>query len=333
MTSIKRNKIFLYVLILIIVPIVFNKLGYQFSWNSNAIWSTKFFLLSFIVSIYLFTSLIIVGGMRYVFAERLENSMADWSGLTAKMAYYICSVVPSLFVLLVFTSAWIWHREDFWNMLLLFSIYKASIICLVLVWMAYLIKYNTAWALFYPKKNVVEVVKEVLIEKFVEVPVQTHDASGLPAKIALNEMYTYLVHVAGIGPLFLDMWMVRFFDLVAIKTESKSYHIIFSDGSMVRCDHIMKVLATLDLKHWMVKISDRYMVNMLLVDFPHYKAGRSLLLHNESLEGLARKMAKSDITLMLTMGAGITDRYIKEFWSKRNSLTHVGWDTWVPIRK
>lgn len=333
MTRIERNKIVLYVLILILVPLVFNKLGYQFTWNTQEIWSTKFLLLWTIVSIYLFASLFMISVVRNIFAKYLENPSSNWSGLIGKVGYYISSIVPALFILLVFTAAWIWHRDDFWNMLLLFSIWKASLIGIVLGCVAYLVERNRRWSLFYLKKDVVEVVKEVFIEKVIEVPVQTHDASGLPKKIALNEMYTYLLHISGVGPLFLDMCMIRFFDLVAIKTKSKVYHVIFSDGTMVRCDHIMNMLATLDLKHWMVKISDSYMINMLLVDFPYYKFGRSLLLHKESIEGLGRKMALADITLMLTMGAGITDRYIKEFWNRRNSLTHVGWDTWVPIRK
>ena len=327
----------------LILYVFYNKLGYKFTWNNYEIWSWCFLLLCFIKSSYLLASLVMIAGMRYIFSDLLEMPVSRWKRLLGKIGYYMSSVVPSIIIFILFTPKWIWHRNEFWDLLWMHSIWRVTIIIAVLTILAYIIEKNRSWGLLYREREIVEVIKEVvikqeiikevLVEKVVEVPVETHDAAGLPKKIALNEMYTYLLHVAGVGPLFLDMYMIRFFDLVAIKTESKSHHVIFSDGTMVRCDAIMRVLEGINMRHWMVKISDSYMVNMFLVDFPHYKKGRLLLLQTESIEGLKRKMATADIVLMLTMGAGITDRYIKEFWSTRNSLTHMGWDEWVPIRK
>ncbi|WP_400261418.1 hypothetical protein ACFX5U_16055 [Sphingobacterium sp. SG20118] len=360
----KRNRIFLYFLILLVFPIVYNKLGYKLTWNNLEMLSFGFLMLCLIMSVYLFGCVVMICAMRRVFAGALDAPVSKWKGILGKFGYFVSAIVPSIFVLLAFLSIWIWHREEFWDMLWMNSIWRVSFICLVLVGLSLLIAKNRAWALFFLEKEIVEVIKEVIVEqevikevivkeevikeviverevikevikeveKVVEVPVATHDASGLPNKIALNEMYSYLVHVAGVGPKILNK-LIRFFDIVAIRTGSGVRHVIFSDGTVVRCDQILSVFEALNLDGWMVKISDSYMVNMLLVDFPDFKDGKQLKLHMETMEGLLRNMKLADIQLMLVRGAGIKDKYILEFLKTKNSLTHVGWDTWVPFKK
>lgn len=350
----KWNKIFLYFLILLVFPIVYNKLGYRFAWNNLEIWSSGFLLLSIIMSVYLLASVVMICAMCRVFAAALDTAVSNRKYLLGKIAYYVSSIVPSMIVLLIFLSIWLWHRVEFWDMLWMNSIWRVSLICLVLSGLTYLIARNRAWALFFLEKEIVEVIKEVIVEqevikevivkqevikevikeveKIVEVSVTTHDESGLPIKIALNEMYPYLVHVAGVGPIIMNK-MIRFFDIVAIRTGSGVRHIILSDGTIERCDQILLILEELNLRGWMVKVSDSYMFNMLLVDFPDYKDGKQLKLHTETIEGLLRNMTQKELLLLLPRGAGIKDRYILEFLKSKNSLTHVGWDTWVPVKK
>lgn len=330
----------LYFLILLVFPLVYNKLGYRFTWNNLEIWSLGFLLLSFIMSVYLFGSVVMICAMRSVFADALDATVSSRKYLVGKIAYYVSSIVPSMIVLLIFLSIWIWHRTEFWDMLWMNSIWRVSIIFVVISGLTCLIAKNRVWALFFFEKEIVEVIKEVIVEhevikeveKIVEVPVATHDALGLPHKIALNEMYTYLVHVAGVGPIIMNK-RIRFFDIVAIRTGSGVRHVILSDGTIERFDQILLILEDLNLRGWMVKVSDSYMFNMLLVDFPDYKDGKQLKLHTETIEGLLRNITQTELLLMLTRGAGIKDRHILDFLKSKNSLSHVGWDTWIPISK
>lgn len=333
-TVTKENKIFLYFLILIICPVAYNKLGYKFAWNNLEILSIGFLLLNFIMFVYLFASVVMICAMRHVFSGVLDSPASYRKYLLGKIGYYSSSIVPSLIVFLVFLSIWIWNRDEFWDMLWMNSIWRISLIALMLSILTYLIEKNKSWALFDFGTQRVEVVKEVIkeVERIVEIPVLLNEVSGLPKKIALNEMYTYLVHEAGVGPIISGK-MIRFFDIVAVKTTSGVRHIIFSDGTVERCDHILSMLEELNIKSWMIKISDGYMINMLLVNFPNFKKGRQLQLHTETMQGLLRNMLLADILLMLTMGVSIKDRYIQEFLKSKNSLTHVGWDTWVPYKK
>lgn len=351
----KKNRTIFYICVFIVFPVVYNKLGYRLIWNNLEVWSMGFVWLYLIMSVYLFVSIVYISYVCYCFGKRLENDIVQRNIHLKKLMYYGCAVAPVLLVFIAFTSLWIWDRDEFWDILWMNMIWRISLLTLVMLGIAYLFDKDSAWAIRVYKREIVEVVKEVTVKEevvkeviikhevikeiYVETRTQiptpaTHDdGSRLPQKIALNEMYTYLVHVAGIGPLYKDLWMIRFFDIVGVKTQHRQRHVIFSDGSVVLCNHIMRALEEQGLQHWLVKISDNYMINMLLVDFPYYKKGSQLILHTESMIGLQRKMRPEDIYMMLTFGKGISDKKIKVFWENRNSLVHEGWDTWIPIRK
>lgn len=355
--SLKRNKISLYFLILFVFPVLYNKLGYKLTWNRLDIWSMGFLLLFLIMFVYLLVGLVYISYVRHTFRKNLNGETMQPNILAVTFLYYCCAVVPLLLLFVGFTSIWIWDRPEFWDMLWMNIIWRISILALVLLGIAYLFDKDSDLAVPIFQKETVEVIREVKVKEevireveviikkevvreiYVEkapqtaLPITVGEASILPKKIALTEMYTYLVHVAGVGPLYMDLSMIRFFDIVGIKTQNRQRHIIFSDGSMVLCNDILKILEAARLRHWLVKISDNYMINTILVDFPYYKKGSQLILHLESMNGLRRKMSAEDITSMLTFGKGISDKNIKALWERRNTLVHDGWDSWIPIRK
>ncbi|NJI71967.1 hypothetical protein HCX49_01990 [Sphingobacterium kitahiroshimense] len=354
-SSNKRNKISLYFLILFVFPVFYNKLGYKLTWNRLVIWSMGFLLLFLIMFVYLLVSLVYISYVRHTFRKNLGGETMQPNILAVKFLYYCCAVVPLLLLFVGFTSIWIWDRPEFWDMLWMNMIWRISILALILLAITYLFdKYSDLAVPIFQKETVEvirevkvkeevireveviikeEVVKEIYVEKAPQTPFSVSETSILPKKIALTEMYTYLVHVAGVGPLYKDLWMIRFFDIVGIKTQNRQRHVIFSDGSMVLCNDILKILEAAGLRHWLVKISDNYMINTILVDFPYYKKGSQLILHLESMNGLRRKMSAEDIASMLTFGKGISDKNIKALWERRNTLVHDGWDKWIPIRK
>ncbi|MEN5059084.1 hypothetical protein, partial [Sphingobacterium kitahiroshimense] len=349
--SAKGNKISLYFLILFVFPVFYNKLGYKMTWNKLDLWSMGFLLLFLIMFVYLLVGMIYISYVRHAFRKSLERTMKQRNIVAVKFLYYGCAVVPLLLLFISFTSIWIWDRPEFWDMLWMNMIWRISILAMVLLVIAYLFDQYSDLAVPISQKETVEVIREVKVKEevireveviireevvkeiYVEKALQTAlpatvgDAPILPEKIALSEMYTYLVHVAGVGPLYRDLWMIRFFDIVAIKTQNRQRHAIFSDGSMVLCNDILKILEAAGLRHWLVKISDNYVINTILVDFPYYKKGPQLLLHAESMAGLRRKMSAEEIALMLTFGKGISDKNIKALWERRNTLVHDGWDS------
>ncbi|AIM37007.1 hypothetical protein KO02_10105 [Sphingobacterium sp. ML3W] len=324
-----RQKQILYFTILFVFPIFFNLMGYDFKWNEIKILSAPFLLLSMAMLFIMLVAVVWISYVRHYFGDSLKehgNFEKQWR---IRVAYYSAALLPFLVFFTVLLLIWIWRYDRFWDIWKMYAIWRYPQLIVVLGIFSYVLIKNSTWALAILKGP-------STVDRAVAEDKQAHaEEKVLPqVSLQLNELYDHILNVLGatIGPIYRDMIYVRFFDIVGILTRKSGYQLILSDGSMIDCPNILKKIIDLHLGHWMVKISDNYTINMLLVDWPDYSKGLQLIMKEPTLDGLREKLSEAEIEKMFKIGTGIRTREIKNFLEKKEQLTLQGWDTWVPLR-
>lgn len=154
----------------------------------------------------------------------------------------------------------------------------------------------------------------------------------LDGHIDLYVLFSYLLNVAGMGPLYND-WHIRFFDIVFIESYSKERYIILSNGERLLCDDIFEELKQRGLDKWMLKISKNYYINMLLVFYPIDPRSKELELQPEVYQGMLEKLRSEKIKKLTEIGPGMKKKkIIKDFLANKNRMDHKGWDDFIPLR-
>lgn len=149
---------------LLLLPLLYNKITYQYSWNNLPIASTKFAFLYFITFLLqVFTTLIACFIQRWG-ANQVDDDQLKWRSVWYRLAFYVMPASIGLMVLVTFTFLW-YEGHDLYPIMMQhaqsrFFIY-ASFFVLFTIWLDRNQKRNWFSAKFYPRIQYVVPNQEV----------------------------------------------------------------------------------------------------------------------------------------------------------------------------
>lgn len=363
------RKIFLrnwrYYLMLLVFPFLYNHIGYGkiiqhqvLSWGFIILYFCMFFLM---LGTLFWLSYVVKARNRDVGSEGASN------GVFQRLYYPIC-IAPGIVALLIFVAGSFFANPQLPDILYYNAKYRFWVYALVVGYFAYwrlqrarrerssvqksedsdmleIVEAevfpiaNTASQMYIVAANrseVEEMIKDAIapiVQGIIAQNTLAVSESTLENVDDFYVLYRRLI-VCQKAPVYNALGAVRFFDIVLVRLRSKGGDIYLLDGTCISCSNIQETLTSLDLLQWMVRIHKSCMVNMMHVNFNHYKEGGHLLLQSDTMARMMENgLKKMDIMNLLQFGPNIGVANVDQFITDRANLRYEVWDVFVPIKK